>query len=355
MSAMAGPVAVTVSTAARMTRTTILRLLVLLLMPLAALADPEATRILQQVSQALDSIDYRGTIVRSFDDRLETLKIAHRNDDGIVREKLVALDGEGREIIRTGDEVLCIFPKSKMVLVESAGSVAGAFSRLPAEMNQIKRHYTLWVAGYERVAGRKSVKVVVRPNDNFRYGHRLWADKQTYLPLRMQMFDAHDRVIEEIRFTDVEIGAVVSDEQLTSGVSTDAFRWVRPDENKSVAERLELLASVRTEGWSADDQAGFSLTDSQMERLGGPDRIAHHLTFSDGLATVSVFIEPQPAAAAAGNEADSRMGAAHSHRRVVGNRQVTVVGEVPAETVHLLAESTERRLESIEAAGEPDR
>lgn len=329
-----------------MARVTALPLFALLLLPLAALADPEATRILQRVSSALDTITYRGTIVRSFDGRLETLQIAHRNDDGFIREKLVALDGEGREIIRSGDEVLCIFPKSKVVLVENAGSVPGAFSRLSAEMSQIERHYTLWVAGYERVAGRKAVKVVVRPNDNFRYGHRLWADKQTYLPLRMQMVDSRERIIEEIRFTDVEIGAELADEHLVSGVATEAFRWVRPEGEQPVADRLEQLVGVRTEGWSADDQAGFSLTNSQMEPLGGPDRIAHHLTFSDGIATISVFIEPQAAADAPEKPADSRMGAAHSHRRVVGNRKVTVVGEVPAETVRLLAESTARRLES---------
>lgn len=331
-------------------------LLLFVLLPIAALADPDATRILRAVSQSLDSVNYRGTIVRSFDGRLETLKVAHRNDDGFVREKMVALDGEGREIVRSGEEVLCIFPKNKVVLVESAGSVPGAFSRLPSATSQIEKHYTLWVAGYERVAGRKSVKVVVRPNDNYRYGHRLWADKATYLPLRMQLVDGRERIIEEIRFTDVEIGVTVTDEQLSPGVDTADFRWVRQDGEAPVRERLEMLANIGTEGWSPADQAGFSLTNSQMEKLGGPERMAHHLTFSDGIATISVFIEPKPKGEAVQVlAAESRMGAAHSHRRVVGDRKVTVVGEVPAETVRLLAESAARRLQSAESTRAADR
>lgn len=332
----------------------LLAVLLIFAIPVAALADPAATRILREVSRSLDTVNYRGTIVRSFDGRLETLKVAHRNDDGFIREKMVALDGEGREIVRRGEEVLCIFPKNKLVLVESAGAVPGAFSRLPAATSQIERHYTLWVAGYERVAGRKSVKVVVRPNDDYRYGHRLWADKATYLPLRMQLVDGRERIIEEIRFTDVEIGVAVPDESLAPGVATDGFRWVRQDGTGPVRERLEMLVNIGTEDWSADDQAGFSLTDSQMEKLGGPDRVAHRLTFSDGIATVSVFIEPRTDEDRADRQADSQMGAAHSHRRIVGNRKVTVVGEVPAETVRLLAESAARRLESGAAETAPD-
>jgi sigma-E factor negative regulatory protein RseB len=63
--------------------------------------------------------------------------------------------------------------------------------------------------------------------------------------------------------------------------------------------------------------------------------------FSDGLASVSVFIEPhgsnsQPMHGLA------RVGAAYAYSRDLDGHQVTAVGEVPAATVEAIAASVTR-------------
>jgi sigma-E factor negative regulatory protein RseB len=75
---------------------------------------------------------------------------------------------------------------------------------------------------------------------------------------------------------------------------------------------------------------------------------ASHLVYSDGLATVSVFVEEQPAsgaAAAPDTQAEppmqglARVGSGYAFSTVVQGHQVTAVGEVPAQTVEFIAHS----------------
>jgi sigma-E factor negative regulatory protein RseB len=97
---------------------------------------------------------------------------------------------------------------------------------------------------------------------------------------------------------------------------------------------------------------GFHLTVAGAQTLGGATLPASHLVYSDGLATVSVFVEAEQAASA-GPSADSshdtlappplhglsRLGSGYAFSTVVQGHQVTAVGEVPAETVEFIAHS----------------
>jgi sigma-E factor negative regulatory protein RseB len=63
-----------------------------------------------------------------------------------------------------------------------------------------------------------------------------------------------------------------------------------------------------------------------------------HLIFSDGVASVSVFIEPGSAKGPAPPES-TRIGSANAFSTQVRGHVVTAVGEVPASTVRDIATS----------------
>jgi sigma-E factor negative regulatory protein RseB len=97
-------------------------------------------------------------------------------------------------------------------------------------------------------------------------------------------------------------------------------------------------------GWRIAPPAGFRKILEVTRRFGaGPDagRSAMQIAYSDGLATVSVFIEPgaaQPVAERAQSE-----GPTSAFARRVGDANVTVVGEVPPATVKAMAQAVEFR------------
>jgi sigma-E factor negative regulatory protein RseB len=61
-----------------------------------------------------------------------------------------------------------------------------------------------------------------------------------------------------------------------------------------------------------------------------------HLVYTDGIASVSVFVEPRKANTA-GAEGPARVGSSSAYSTVVDGHQITAVGEVPPSTVELIA------------------
>src|SRR5215471_1201268 len=73
---------------------------------------------LERMDQALTTRNYDGTFSHWQGGRVETLRIIHRVQDGVVSERLASLDGSGREFIRTGSSLSCYLPDKRTVIVE---------------------------------------------------------------------------------------------------------------------------------------------------------------------------------------------------------------------------------------------
>ncbi|MEL7310642.1 MAG: MucB/RseB C-terminal domain-containing protein [Pseudomonadota bacterium] len=315
-----------------------------------AAAQQQPEPLLQQISDAMHTLDYRGTLVRSVDGKLHTLRVAHRNQDGVSTEKLVTLDGEQREIVRVGNELICLWPQRRLKFVDKTASPSNAFARLPAVAQKIGRYYELVALGKDRVAGRDALRYFIRPKDAFRYGHSLWVDAETLLPLRMQLLNAK-QVVEEIRFTDVTIGADIDDSDLLSTIDDTDFELVQAGVttvDRLVSSSAALRARTENGETLANDfgsQSGFSLsgTNGQMVEVNG--RKVQRFEYSDGIATVSVFVA---AGSGAPGGKHGKMGATHSYQRSNGNSTMTLVGEVPLATLRMLAEQADRQLSSMD-------
>ena len=199
-----------------------------------------------------------------------------------------------------------------------------------------------------RILGRTARVIAVNPRDQYRFGYRLWLDEKTAMPLKTQLCDSHGAVIEQIFFARLDMPENIPDSELAPGVRTDGMRWVRQGPSHDSAS--PALAAYR----ASQLPPGFRLTVAGAQILGGASVPASHLVYSDGLATVSVFVEaPQTDARAAGANADgspsappdppvqglARVGSGFAFSTVVQGHQVTAVGEVPAQTVEFIAHS----------------
>ncbi|HEX5649575.1 MAG TPA: sigma-E factor regulatory protein RseB domain-containing protein, partial [Steroidobacteraceae bacterium] len=61
----------------------------------------EARDWLERMSQALAERNYEGLFTHSTPGRTESMRIVHRAEQGRSLERLVSLDGSGREVVRT--------------------------------------------------------------------------------------------------------------------------------------------------------------------------------------------------------------------------------------------------------------
>ena len=299
----------------------------------ALAAEPSPMEWLQRMAVAVEQANYSGTVVRVHNGQVQTLRVVHRYEDGKVSEKLESLDGAGREIIRAGDEVHCILPESRMVLVGQQINQEGLFGRLAVQPAALSRSYDLTIEDYERVVGRPSVQLAIRPRDHFRFGHRLWLDKASALPLRRQVVGTGGDIVEEMRFAEITIGKPIPSSAFRPSMDIEGFTWVR--DAGQAAERDD----VNSTGFEAREvPSGFRLVSAGSERFPDTEGEVAHIVYSDGVASVSVFVESrQPGAGKL--EGASRIGAAYAFGTVVNGHQVTVIGEVPGHTVRMIANS----------------
>lgn len=284
---------------------------------------------LNRMASAVQSTNYEGTVIRLQNGKVEALKVAHAVSDGVVREKVIIQEGNGLEIIRHGNEVHCILPDKQSVLVEEWDDQSTLFSTLPSSDVRFGSEYDVSVVREERVAGRKAVLLAIRPHDGYRYGHRIWLDIETGFPLQTKLIGDDGEAIQQIKFADITFDQEILASALASSINTDNFRWF-------TQPRRSIVAAVDSR-WSNDNlPAGFRLVSNTEEELPDRDLPVTHILFSDGLANVSVFIEP---ADLIDISRRSRVGSSHSYSIETGGFQVTAVGEVPAATVEQIASS----------------
>ena len=162
-----------------------------MLVPLSAGAEQTSPgEWLDRMAAAVQSANYEGTVIRIQGGKAEALKVVHRVVDGVIQEKVVAQEGSSIEIVRNGDEVHCILPDRRSVVVEKWDDRSTLFSTLPTSDLSFGNEYDLAIVRKERVAGRPALLLAIRPHDAYRYGHRIWLDMETAFPLQTQVIDA---------------------------------------------------------------------------------------------------------------------------------------------------------------------
>jgi sigma-E factor negative regulatory protein RseB len=304
----------------------------------AALAADDPRGWLERMERALASRNYQGTFVHEHGGQTDTLRVVHRVDDSGVAERIQAMDGSGREFVRRGGELSTYFPDQRMVIVESAPQEG----LLLAELRQLDTLaaplYRLSEAPETRISGRAAHVIEVEPRDDLRYGYRVWIDGASAMPLKTQLRTAAGAVVEQLVFTELSLPAHIDDSALQPPFDARSWRWLRHDGVASAAGAGDQPAVT----WQAGQlPPGFRMTARSTRLLPGAKQAVTHLVFSDGLASVSVFVEASQNRGAAKHAPSTltTLGSASALSTMVDGHKVTAIGEVPAGTVRAIAGS----------------
>ena len=306
----------------------------LLLLTIAVVGEAsadDARTWLDRMNRAVEDLSYQGTFVHVLAGNAETLHIIHRSENGKTAERIVSMDGAGREIIRQQDEVRCILPDRRVVLLEARKDLSPLKAALPSYSSEIEPHYAFAVRASDRVVNRLTQIVEIKPKDEFRYGYTLWLDQDTAMPLKSQLVNEHGVIVEQIIFTEINLVDAIPDSALAATIDTAGFTMLRaPDSSAPVGALIPWRA--------ATVPGGFKLSIATQSPIAGSEYPVEHLVYSDGLATVSVFIEDPKTTADVG-EGFSHVGSTNTFSLTLRGRKVTAVGEVPRQTVRTIASS----------------
>ena len=299
---------------------------------------------LKKIQSSAQKLSYSGTFVYQQGNHVRTSRITHILNGKNEVEKLEILDGKPREYIRNNEEITCYVPESKSIRVEKRVTPDVFPAILGASPADLAEHYKLKKGETGRVAGFDCQAIILEPKDRLRYGYKLWSEKTTGLLLKAQTINEKNDVVEQIAFTQLVIGHV------------DHSR-VKPSFKNTHGWRVEntVMSETKLSGWSAKSMpAGFKkiremkrlITDTPAnataESAAPTQREVSQIVYSDGLAAISVFIEP---ASQSRTEGSMQQGAMNIVGKRQGDHWLTVVGEVPAEAIKQVANSIEFKSE----------
>lgn len=286
---------------------------------------------LAKSAQAVRSSDYQGVMVNLRGEELDTLRIVHRFHDDAEQERLVSMTGRPREIIRNGSRVITILPQDRVVLITHQQKRGNLLSRVGQFVSKrMQAHYQIALAGAQRLADRPTQVISITPRDDYRYGYRILIDTKTYLPLKLSLvYD--EQVLQQIMFTEISYPDQIPDAAFKPTYDVDDFRVI---DHKPVPLGGAPIMQVK---WHTKQlPPGYELVETGLRTTSGGQPVQQVL-FSDGVATVSAFIShagvPNPLIGG------TTMGAVHAYGRKAGAYHITVVGEVPAVTVRMIAEN----------------
>lgn len=280
---------------------------------------------------------YVGTFVVTAGGVMSSARIWHVCDGEQQMERVESLTGAQRRTFRRNDQVMTFLPESRVALSEKRDSLGLFPNLLHSNDSSIAQFYRVKVAGSERVAGFAADVVQLSPTDKLRFAYRVWTEKKTGLVVKLQTLDANGLVLEQSAFSELQLDAPVSMAKMNQMMANTGGYQV---------EKLEMVkATAADEGWALKNEVpGFKSMSFFKRSVGSPTDGRHEKTlqwiFSDGLASVSLFIEAfdprhhtQPGSAA--------LGATYTLTRRIGDWWLTAVGEVPPQTLVIFSQGLE--------------
>lgn len=279
---------------------------------------------------AVQEQSYRGEFIHRRGDQTSAYSIAHRFDGSQATELLRQLDGDMIEVFREGQKLVCYYPEGSEAALTDAVPAAPFTQVTSLNLDKISENYTAMATGEERVVGYNAHVITLR-GDEWRYTQKLWLELETNLLLQSELLDMNGNVLEQFRFTRLELGVDIADSELLPAQMKQGMR--QQTVYRSMAQKLSTQGFQSKLDWLP---TGFVLTNSELTR--SADGWSEQRTFSDGLSSFSVFIE-QDSRLQGQAPVMAKMGATSAYMAMNDSYGITVVGEVPFQSAKKVAQS----------------
>lgn len=295
-----------------------------------------AVEWLERISRSARELPYTGVFVHQTADGASTSRITHLVDrQGVELEKLELMDGPLTEIIRRNEEMTCYKPDSRTVSVDRRATGRFFPSLITGNAKSIAEYYRIKMGSVERIAGFDCQWVILEPKDAMRYMQKLCAEMGTGLLLRAKLFNNRNQMVEQFMFTQLDVNRSVARQSLKSRYE-QSQGWQKQFAVKSVKDT--------DTGWQVGNlPAGFKKIMEMTRNLIGRPEPVSHLVYSDGVLSVSVFVETVQTVPNSFTSVVAEDGPTSFAMRAVDDHQVTVMGEVPVAAVQTIADGVARR------------
>ena len=286
--------------------------------------------MIQKAAFAARELNYKGTFLYQNGNQSNSVQITHMNNSGREFTRNVILNTDKpREVFSEGSDIVIFHPQKNKIVIEKRRGQNLFPAILPVNLDSLKASYKLRLVGSDNIAGRNAQVVELVPNDAYRYNYKVWLDTEYGLLLKMALLNDKNQTLEQVIFQELNM------------LNMHDLNWFQPkiDVSKSyVMEDVALLNRVSTNWIVAELPPGYVKVDHIERAPKGKRNPVNQMIFSDGLASVSLFIEPLSKGVRP-KTGHMIVGSTNICAHVIDGYQITVVGEVPASTVQQIAKA----------------
>lgn len=289
----------------------------------------DAWQVLEKSAHAARELNYEGQFRYINGKHARTVDTTHMNYGGNEAARNIVLDDSHREVYSQGDDIVIIQPTDKNVIIKKRRGQNLFPAMLPTDLSGIKQQYRAVLVGTEFVADREAQIVELVPNDQYRYRYKVWADTKFGIILKMTLLNDENKTLEQIYFNKLSM------------LHSQKLDWFQPkiEMGKSyVTEQAKPIERVINDLMITQLPAGYREVDHIQRVVDRNNTVVDQFIFSDGIGSVSVFIEPVTKGKRL-KKGHMPMGSTNMCAEVVEGHQVIVVGEVPAATVQSIAKA----------------
>ena len=225
-----------------------------------------ALELLERVASADDLVKYAGV-------QFVSAWGPDHTDSTLVEIKNLPGQGTSIRVRGSGDG------PSSAVFSTAPGDIGTQLGGGPVEL--LAGNFSISTAGRDRVTGRKTRVLEMSGADGV-VAARFWVHDRSGVMLRREVYDASGRTVRASAFIQLRIGGQVSPGHLP------------PVMRQAPAEELGAseLADLRASGCSCPARLVDGLALYQVRQVSTNTGTVLHLSYSDGLSTVSLFEQP---------------------------------------------------------------
>ncbi len=257
----------------------------------------DAKKWLERINPAVINNNYKGVMVIVQGTSMESFSVDHQMNKGEETLRLKTLSGAPKELLKKGGQFQT---KAQTKQVQFSSMVAAEQTSFSQFANAAEnKWYKVSLAEKSRVAERPVQVVDIKSQDLLRYSYRIWLDEETGLPLRVVTLDENKAIIEQVVFTQIQIS---------------------PSKQQESSPKIPKQKSLEN---PYKDVKGFKLI--AKEAKGN----SQHLLYSDGLSSVSLYVEPSSLKQKAQMKRDAVNGLLLAN----GTTRYVALGKVPVLTL----------------------
>ena len=261
---------------------------------------------------------FEGVFVYLTDDQVQTFRVNRTlTEQGKIVERFLAQDDAREMSERVLENQFCSLVNGWQYQFQA---ISSSFPfRVNNYFHDLQHHYDFSLSNFKVVAGKPAVQMNIKAKDSYRYGYQLWFEPETAILLKYKLVDQQGDAVEQYFFTDIKLASETLPEQFNT------------EKDVACEKKFSGLKQALNRFIQPKNLPGaYTPISYRKGMIHHSQRQAHQFLFSDGLSTVSVFIEDQ-------NENNKpingivKLGPMSVAGKNIGSYQVTVLGAIPVE------------------------